>query len=108
MGSGRKLGAVLAMLAGSAAAQTYTTTITAAPDLGKVVSAASGDTVFTINPATGAVTRASGSGVRLAATTIRAMVSVTCGNQGACKDAYPVVKIGSIGSPTRRARALGN
>ncbi|MDB5455115.1 MAG: hypothetical protein JWP92_700, partial [Caulobacter sp.] len=34
--------------------------------------------------------------------------SVTCGNQGACKDAYPVVKIGSIGSPTRRARALGN
>lgn len=95
-----------ALIAGSAAAQTYTTSITTAPDLGKVVSAASGDTVFTIDESTGAVTRASGSGVRLATGTTRAAISVRCGNQGSCNNSTVAVKIGAIGTPTRRARAL--
>jgi hypothetical protein len=100
--------AAVALTAGAASAQTYTVSISSPPDLGKVVSAASGDTVFSIDPATGAVTRESGTGLRLANTAIRAMVSVTCGGQNSCNGAYPVVKIGSIGSPTRRARALTN
>ena len=94
------------LTAGSAAAQTYTTTITTAPDLGKVVSASSGDTVFTVDESTGVVTRTSGGGVRLATGTTRAAISVRCGNQGSCNNTNVAVKIGAIGAPTKRARAL--
>lgn len=94
------------LTAGSAAAQTYTTSITTAPDLGKVVSAGTGDTVFTVDESTGVVTRASGSGVRLSTGTTRAAISVRCGNQGSCNSTVVAVKIGAIGTPTKRARAL--
>jgi hypothetical protein len=96
------------LTAGSAAAQTYTTSVTTAPDLGKVVSASTGDTVFTIDESTGVVTRASGAGVRLTTGTTRAAISVRCGNQGTCNNTLVAVKIGAIGTPTKRARALTN
>lgn len=86
----------------------YTVTITTAPNLGKVVSAGSGDTVFTIDPATGLVSRSSGAGVRVSTTTTRAAVSIKCTDTSACNTTYVVVKVGPIGSPTRRARALTN
>lgn len=107
---GARLAAVglWALTAGTAAAQTYTTTITTTPNLGKVVSASTGDTVFTINPSTGVVTRASGAGVRLATGTTRAAVSVRCGNQSSCNRNKVNVKVGAIGTPTKRARALTN
>jgi len=89
-------------------AAVYTTTVTTAPSLGTVVSAASGDTVFTIDPSTGIVTRTSGSGVRVSTSTTRAAVSIRCGNESACNTTYVVVKVGPLGSPTKRARALTN
>jgi hypothetical protein len=88
---------------------TISATITTVPALGNVVSAGHGDTVFTIDPSTGLVTRSSGTGVRLTSGTTRAMVTVTCnasGNQ--CNQAAVNVKIGPAGSPTSRARTLTN
>ena len=107
------LGAITALAPLSAADATngtpvYTVTVTSAPDLGKVVSAGSGDTVFTINPASGVVTRSSGSGVRLTTSSTRAAVSIKCGNYYACNTTYVEVIVGSIGSPTRRAETLNN
>ncbi len=88
---------------------TLSATITTVPALGNVVSAASGDTIFTIDPSSGVVTRSSGSGVRLTSATTRALVTITCsanGNQ--CSQAAVNVKIGPAGSPTLRARTLTN
>ena len=86
----------------------YTVTVTSAPDIGKVVSAGSGVTVFTINPGNGIVTRTSGSGVRLTTSSTRAAVSIKCGNYNACGSTYVEVIVGSIGSPTKRAGGLDN
>jgi len=88
---------------------TISATITTDAALGNVVSAASGDTVFTVDPSTGAVSRSSGSGVRLTSASTRAMVTVSCSGQGnQCSQATINVKIGPAGSPTLRARALTN
>src|SRR3954462_8736657 len=95
----RKIGLSLAMLfalVGAAQAQaqgqgqgqnagqnsTISATITTVPALGNVVSAASGDSSFTINPSTGVVTRSSGSAVRLTSASTRALVTVSCTSQG--------------------------
>lgn len=94
---------------GGAAAQTYGVGITAStPNLGSVASASTGDTVFTIAASSGVVTKASGAGARISTGTARATVTVTCGNQSACNGANVDVKIGAVGSPTNRARALTN
>jgi hypothetical protein len=78
------------------------------PNLGNVVSAASGDTVFTVSPSSGEVTRASGAGVRLTTGSTRALVTIACGDERQCEDGRIRVRIGSIGAPTGRARALTN
>jgi hypothetical protein len=95
---------------GSAAtAQTYTVAITpSTPNLGSVASATSGDTVFTIAPGTGAVTRASGTGVRVSTATTRATVTVTCSAVNSCDTTNVAVRVGTVGTPTNRARALTN
>jgi hypothetical protein len=92
----------------SAQAQTYTVSITSTAALGNVVSGASGDTEFDINPSTGAVTKTSGNGARLATGTTRAAVSVSCGNQNACNTTAVNIRVGTTGSPTNRARALND
>ncbi|MEO8115454.1 MAG: DUF4402 domain-containing protein [Phenylobacterium sp.] len=94
---------------GGAWAQTYGVGISAStPNLGLVASATSGDTVFTIASSTGAVTKASGNGARISTGTTRATVTVTCGNQNQCNSTDVDVKIGVVGTPTNRARALTN
>ena len=92
-----------------ARAQTYTVSITpSTPDLGNVVSAPVGSTVFRVAPSTGTVTRASGSGVRLSTGTTRATVTVTCSGQASCTSTDVAIRIGSIGTPAGRASGLTN
>lgn len=72
-------------------------------NLGNVVSAAVGNTVFNVNPATGAVTRTSGNGARLSSGTARSMVTVSCGNASICNTRNAAIRIGSVGVSTGRA-----
>ena len=102
------LGCGLTLTAQAAGAQTFSVSSISAstPNLGSVVSAVAGDTVFTISASSGSVTRASGLGVRIGSTTTRALVTVACGNQGPCNNTSARIRIGNVGSPTKRARAL--
>jgi hypothetical protein len=96
-----------ASAAGMARAQTYAVSITSGAALGNVVSGASGDTTFDIAAATGTVTRLSGSGVRTGSGATRATVQVSCSGI-LCGLRTVNIRIGSAGSPTRRARALSD
>jgi hypothetical protein len=78
------------------------------PQLNNVVSAPTGDTIFTISPSTGAVTVTGGTGYRVSPGTTRAVVTLTCPNVGACNTKDVDVTISAVGSPTKRARALTN
>lgn len=104
--------AAAVLLGASAEAQPIRATVqsiqTPAPDLDEVVSGASGDTVFRVSPATGAVTRVSGTGNRVGSGTTRALVTLHCANQGMCDSQDAYVTIGPMGSPTGRARTLTN
>jgi len=105
----RPLAPLLAVaFAAAAQAQTYTvSSITAnTPSLGNVVSATTGDTIFTVTASSGAVTRASGTGVRVSTGTTRATVTVNCGNFSSCTSTNVDVRVGSIGTPTGRAKSL--
>lgn len=83
--------------------------ITQVPDIGTVVSGTSGNTVFTIDPSSGGVTVASGSGGRPTLSTNGAaygVVSVTCGNY--CNGNSDLhVQIRSTGFNVNRGRGLG-
>jgi hypothetical protein len=103
-----RFAAALALgIAGPAAAQSVESISPAAPDLGNVVSAAAGDTVFRVAASSGTVTRISGNGTRLGTGTTRALVTVSCPT-GVCRNNNVNVRIGSIGSPTGRAGQLTN
>jgi hypothetical protein len=107
------IGAAVALLAGAPAlAATYTVNVGNPLDLGSVAAAPSGDTVFRINPSTGAVSVVSGTGRRIAAGAVRALVTVTCRpsrvDDGACRDNNVPIQAGVIGLITGRARALRN
>lgn len=80
----------------------------AAPDIGTVASATSGDTIFSIAADSGAVTRLSGAGARTSSGTTRGHVTVTCTGSNACASASDTVTITSFGSPSGRALALTN
>ncbi|MBT2188322.1 DUF4402 domain-containing protein [Sphingobium nicotianae] len=111
----RRSVACLAVLAAAAAplpAQAQTISITAvdagAPDLGVVISAASGDTIFRIAPGDGLVTKLSGGGLRPGSGTARGHVTLTCTGSDSCESASQTVTIGASGTLTGRARALTN
>lgn len=77
------------------------------PNLGAVASAASGDTVFQVNPATGGVMRESGSGTRIDRHTTRATVRIKCvGKTQECNRADIRVRVASTGGVTGRAGRL--
>jgi hypothetical protein len=101
--------ATAASLASPIAAQTVVVnSIQAnAPNLGDVVSGASGDTVFQISASSGNVTKLSGSGVRLGAGNTRALVTLRCtgGSNSECPALVTTVTI-NAGGTTGRARAL--
>lgn len=89
------------------AAPTYTVTVSPNVDLGSVTSAASGDTVFRIDPTSGSVTTISGTGTRTSNGLTRAMVTINCSatQAGDCTKAVNV-KLGPVGSPIGRGRSL--
>jgi hypothetical protein len=108
------IAACLALLfsAGATQAATYTVNVGNPLDLGTVAAAPVGDTVFRINPATGAVTVAIGTGRRVSTGAVRALVTITCrpsrADDAKCqKDDVPI-RVGVIGALTGRARALTN
>lgn len=65
--------------AASAVAETYSVTAVAQADLGNIVSAATGDTIFTAAADTGAVTK-TGNGVRLSTGLVRGLITIHCSN----------------------------
>jgi len=102
--------AALATLAApvAAAAANYTLNVTGPMDLGSVAAAATGDTVFRIDPASGAVTVVSGAGRRISTASARAQVNVTCKPSRAgdtdCTTKNVAIRIGTIGALVGRAR----
>lgn len=91
---------------GLAAAQTFTVNSISTSDLGNVAAAASGQTVFRSDAATGTVTVVSGAGARISAGSVRSLVTIRCGNQFACNTANASVTVATTGTPTNRAAAL--
>jgi hypothetical protein len=88
-------------------AQTVQSISASTPDLGDVVSAASGDTVFRITASGGTITTVSGTGSRLGAGSSRALVTIACGTN-TCRNKSLNIRVGSIGSPSGRAGQLNN
>lgn len=91
----------------AAAAPVYTVQVTTNVDLGTITSGATGDTVFRADPNSGNVTTVSGTGVRASSAPARATVTISCAasQAGDCTKTVNV-KLGSVGSPTGRARTL--
>jgi hypothetical protein len=89
-------------------AQTVQSISPSTPDLGNVVSAPSGETVFRVSASTGVVDRVSGTGSRLSTGTTRALVTVVCNAGGQCSSKDINVRVGSFGSGTGRAGQLTN
>lgn len=94
--------------AGPATAQNYGNPTFTGGNVGNVASAASGQTVFQVSSATGAVTVVSGNGARVSSGSANVTITVTCGNQIACATDTPIVTISSQGTPSGRAGALGS
>jgi hypothetical protein len=110
MGIGARLsliwGVLMAVWAVPVAAQTYTIASVSTTAVGSVAAAASGTTVFTVNPATGAITKKSGNGARVSVAASRSLVTISCGNQAACTTDKPKITISQTGVATNRANAL--
>ena len=88
-------------------AQTVSSITASTPNLGNVVSAATGTTIFRVASATGAVTTVSGTGARLTTGTSRPLVTIAC-TTNTCNNKTLAVRVGSFGSPTGRAGGLTN
>jgi hypothetical protein len=97
----------LLVLARPLGAQTVQSISAATPDLGRVVSASSGDTVFRIAASSGTITKFSGNGARLETGSSRALVTIAC-NSTLCRNKSLNLRVGSVGSPTGKAGPLTN
>ena len=69
--------AAMAFVALPAAAQTFTASVSSDPNLGNVVAAATGPTIFRFSP-TGSVTALSGGAQRIGGGGVRGVVNITC------------------------------
>lgn len=91
-------------------AQVYSVTITGNPDLGNVVGAPTGNTVFSIAPGSGSVTRLSGTANRLSSSNVTpVLVTIGCtggNNPNKCQNSVVDVTITASGSPTGKALGL--
>lgn len=105
---GRTLATVGLLFPHAASAQTYTITSITTTDLGNVAAAASGSTVFRVDPGTGIVTKVSGNGARISTASTRSLITIACGNQNACNTDTPKLVIAQTGTPTNRANAATN
>jgi hypothetical protein len=101
---------LLTILTWNAPAQAQNSTLQSVTtaDLGNVVSAASGATTFRIDPATGSVTKLSGSGARLTTSSARSLVTVYCGGQPACANFDTQISVTRAGTSSGRAGLLSN
>jgi hypothetical protein len=92
---------------GAQAAPVYTVQVTQNADLGTITSAASGDTVFRVDPTSGAVTTISGTATRSSSGTARATVTISCAASvaGDCTSNVNI-RLGAVGSASGRARTL--
>lgn len=103
-------GLLASMAASGAQAAAYTLNVTGLLDLGTVAAAASGDTVFRIDPATGAVSVVAGAGRRLSTTSARVQVNIRCRPSRAedtdCTTKNVAIRVGTIGTLQGRARAF--
>ena len=104
------LGAALllqALASAAHAAPVYSIQVTQSADLGVITSAATGDTVFRVDPSTGTVSTISGTATRTAGGTTRAVVTVSCAANapGDCTKTVNI-RLGPVGSATGRARNL--
>lgn len=97
---------LMAIWASSVAAQTYSIVSVSTTDVGNVAAAASGATVFTVSPTTGAITKKLGNGARVSVAASRSLVTISCGNQGTCNTDLPKITISQTGIATNRANAL--
>lgn len=103
-------GLIVGLGGGAVRAQSLTITSVRsnAPDIGRIVSAPNRATVFRIAP-TGAVSRQSGSGIRLGAgNATPALVTLRCGGGSNATCPSTTVTIGVAGTPTGRAQSLSN
>jgi hypothetical protein len=98
---------LLALAGPAAAAPTYTVVVAPNADLGTVTSGVTGDTVFRVDPNSGAVTIVSGTATRSSSASTRAMVTISCAATavGDCTKTVNV-RLGVVGSPIGRARTL--
>lgn len=79
------------------------------PNLANVASAASGNTIFSVDASTGTISKLSGAGARTSTGTSRARVTVRCtGTAAQCDSTRLRVRISNSGSPTGRLAALTN
>lgn len=104
--------AVAALAGLPAAAATYTVNIDTGIPLGDVVAAATGDTAFRVSASSGVVTVASGGGRRITATSVRAIVTITCrpsrGVDNTCTTQNVPMRVGTLGALNGRSRTLTN
>lgn len=80
----------------------------AATDLGNVVSAATGVTIFRMAPSDGTVSVLSGGGARISAGAVRFVVTIPCTNPQCDIGNNTLVTVSSVGTPAGRAGALSN
>jgi hypothetical protein len=100
--------AALSLTATAARATGLSVSTTTASQLGTVIAAPTGDTVFTIDASTGSVTRASGNGVRTTAGGTRSLVTIACGTDSTCSSEKVYVRVGNVGVTVNRGGALDN
>lgn len=98
----------LGCLAKPACAQTFAVSSVDNVALGTVVAGAVGETVLRIDPATGSVTKVSGSGVRQTTLGARSLVTISCTIGSNCNVSKARITISTSGSPSGRALALRN
>ena len=96
------------MARAAGALQPLTVTVDSDINLGVVTAAASGDTLFRIDAASGSVIRLVGSGTRASGGLARATVRIACSgaDSNGCETNPLTVEITPAGSPSNRARSL--
>jgi hypothetical protein len=97
----------LAMATMAHAASEVTVQSITTMDIGNVISATSGVTVFRVAP-NGGVSVTSGSGIRTSTGNVASLVSLKCDSSSDCKNDNVYVRVGSIGATVGRAGTLSN
>lgn len=105
---GTAFAAAALLCAAPVLAQSYSIDSVSATAIGTVAAASTGVTTFTVDPATGIVTKKTGNGARVSVGNTRSLITISCGNQNNCDSDNPKLRISQTGSPANRANALTN